>query len=125
LKLLIDECLHTSLTNVAHANGYAADHVNHLKLDNSPDWQLLAVALEKDYTFVTNNGADFLRLYRRERLHPGLIIIVRMWHRCFNASSLRRRLDILESRDLTNTVAEVTYAGNLIKYAEYPWAPER
>lgn len=76
MKLLIDECLHTSLTNVAHANGYAADHVNHLKLDNSPDWQLLAVALEKDYTFVTNNGADFLRLYRRERLHPGLIIIV-------------------------------------------------
>jgi hypothetical protein len=27
LKLLIDECLHTSLVELAHAAGYVADHV--------------------------------------------------------------------------------------------------
>jgi hypothetical protein len=32
VKLLIDECLHTSLVELAHAAGYVADHVNYLGL---------------------------------------------------------------------------------------------
>jgi len=28
VNFLIDECLHTSLVELAHAAGYAADHVN-------------------------------------------------------------------------------------------------
>ena len=29
-----------------------------------------------DFVFVTNNEADFVRLYRREAVHNGLIIVV-------------------------------------------------
>ena len=57
MKFLIDECLHTSLVQVAHAAGYAADHVNFLSLGGLKDWQLLPVIRERDFTFVTNNGA--------------------------------------------------------------------
>jgi hypothetical protein len=54
-----------------------ADHVNHLKLGSWKDWQLMTVIMQRDYTFITNNRGDFLSLYARERLHPGLIIFVR------------------------------------------------
>lgn len=62
MKFLIDECLHTSLVQVAHAAGYAADHVNFLSLEGLKDWQLLPVIRERDFAFVTNNGPDFLAL---------------------------------------------------------------
>lgn len=66
VKFLIDECLHTSLVQVAHAAGYAADHVNYLSLGGLKDWQLLPVIREREFTFATNNGADFLALLDRE-----------------------------------------------------------
>jgi predicted nuclease of predicted toxin-antitoxin system len=76
MKLLIDECLHTSLTGVAHDAGYACDHVNFLGLSGYKDWQLIDRIRESEYTFVTNNRVDFAALYGREEIHPGLIIIV-------------------------------------------------
>ena len=75
-KLLIDECLHTSLLELAHAAGHSADHVNYLGLGSSKDWELMKQILDRDYTFVTNNRTDFLALYRRAQLHAGLVIIV-------------------------------------------------
>jgi predicted nuclease of predicted toxin-antitoxin system len=42
VKLLIDECLHTSLVELAHAAGHLAHHVNYLGLGSSKDWQLMA-----------------------------------------------------------------------------------
>ena len=76
VKLLIDECLHTSLVEVAHGAGHLADHVNYLGLGSSKDWQLMATILQQDYTFVTNNRSDFLSLHGQEPLHAGVIIIV-------------------------------------------------
>lgn len=32
--------------------------------------------IEDDFTFVTNNAGDFRRLYARQVLHAGLVIIV-------------------------------------------------
>lgn len=75
-KLLIDECLHTSLVEIAHAVGHLADHVNHLGLGGSKDWQLMATIRAQDYTFVTNNRSDFLVLHGHEPLHAGVVIIV-------------------------------------------------
>ena len=40
-KLLIDECLHTSLLELAHAAGHSANHVNYLGLGSSKDWELM------------------------------------------------------------------------------------
>jgi predicted nuclease of predicted toxin-antitoxin system len=76
VKLLIDECLHTSLVEVAHAAAHLADHVNYLGLGSSKDWQLMATIRAQDYTFVTNNRSDFLALHGQEPLHAGVIIIV-------------------------------------------------
>jgi predicted nuclease of predicted toxin-antitoxin system len=75
-KLLIDECLHTSLLKLAHEAGHTTDHVNYLGLGSSKDWDLMKLILDRDYTFVTNNRTDFLALYGRTQLHAGLVIIV-------------------------------------------------
>jgi hypothetical protein len=59
VRLLIDECLHTSLVEVSHAAGHLADHVNYLGLGSSKDWQLMATIRAQDHTFVTNNRFRF------------------------------------------------------------------
>src|SRR5437016_5424833 len=112
-----------SLVELAHVSGYDATHVNYLGLGSSQDWQLISVVLKQDYTFVTNNGVDFLALYRKETLHSGLVIIVP------NVSPARQRelfgvvLAHIGSRDLTNTVIEVEYAGNRVQCIEYAFPP--
>lgn len=85
MKLLIDECLHTSLVELAHAAGHVADHVNYRGLGSYKDWQLMAVIREQDYTFVTNNRFDFLFLHGKEPLHAGVIIVIP------NVNPLRQR----------------------------------
>ena len=115
VKLLIDECLHTSLVEAANAAGHVAHHVNYLGLGGSKDWELMATIRAQDYRFVTNNGSDFLALYGQEPLHAGVIIIVP------NATPIRQRelfnaaLAHIRARDLTNTVVEVKYSGTGIK----------
>jgi len=91
VKFLIDECLHVSLLELAHASGHVADYVNYLSLGSSKDWQLIRVILEQDYTFVTNNRSDFLALYGREALHPGLVIIVPNVITCAPKTTLQGR----------------------------------
>ena len=76
MRLLIDECLHESLIQVAHHAGFEAVHVNHLGLSGKPDWQLAERARKDEFTFVTNNRLDFIRLFGKMELHAGLIIIV-------------------------------------------------
>jgi predicted nuclease of predicted toxin-antitoxin system len=75
MKFLIDECLHTSLVQVAHAAGYAADHVNFLSLGGLKDWQLLPVIRERDFTFVTNNGPDFSPLSAKSHCILGSLLL--------------------------------------------------
>ena len=112
VKLLIDECLHTSLVEVAHEAGYMADHVNYLGLGSSKDWQLMATIRAKDYTFVTNNRSDFLSLHGQEPLHAGVIIIV-------PSVIPTRQREHIGARDLTNTVVESKYVQNQIECSEY------
>lgn len=104
---------------VAHAAGYAADHVNYLSLGGLKDWQLLPVIREREFTFVTNNGADFLALLDREPLHPGLIIIVPNVTPVLQRELFKAALDHIGARDLTNCVVEVKYLGDRIMCSEY------
>lgn len=76
MKFLIDECLHTSLVAVAEERGHEARHVNWLGLSGKTDWDLMPRIVAEDFTFVTNNAHDFRKLYARQELHAGLIIIV-------------------------------------------------
>ena len=49
MKFLIDECLHTSLVEVAHQAGFDASHVNFLGLTGLTDWRLVKRALQDDF----------------------------------------------------------------------------
>jgi len=119
MKLLIDECLHTSLVELAHAAGYAADHVNYLALGGYKDWQLMAVIRKQEYTFVTNNRVDFLRLHGNEPLHAGVIVIVPNVPPADQKTLLSAALKHVGTRDLTNTIVEVRYTANRITCSQY------
>ena len=99
---------------MAHASGYVADHVNYLSLGGLKDWQLLPVIREREYTFVTNNGADFLALFGKEPWHPGIIIIVPNVTPVLQRELFKAVLDHIGARDLTNGVVEVEYVGDRI-----------
>jgi len=105
---------------VAHAAGYVADHVNYLNLGGLKDWQLLPVIREREFTFVTNNGPDFLTLFGKEPLHPGIIIIVPNVTPALQRELFKAALDHIGARDLTNSVVEVKYVGHRIVCSEYP-----
>lgn len=120
MKLLIDECLHTSLVEIAHAAGHVADHVNYLGLGSSKDWQLMVTIRQQEYTFVTNNRSDFLALHGKEPLHAGVIIIVPSVIPSHQRELFSAALKHIGARDLTNTVVEVNYVGKQIACSEYP-----
>ncbi|MBS1840433.1 MAG: DUF5615 family PIN-like protein [Acidobacteria bacterium] len=123
MKLLIDECLHTSLRDIAHAAGYIADHVNYLGLGGLKDWELMLRILNDDYTFVTNNRSDFLSLHGKQRLHPGVIIVVPSVSPNLQQELFRAALRHIGNRDLTNTVVEVKYARSRVECSEYALPP--
>ena len=76
MRFLIDECLHESLVGLAHAAGFEATHVNHLGLSGQPDWALAERIIKDEFTFVTNNRVDFIQLFGKMELHPGLVVLV-------------------------------------------------
>ena len=122
---LIDECLSPSLVSVANKSGFAALHVNHLGLEGSKDWHLLRSIQIKEFAFVTNNRADFLALYRRQDLHPGLIIIVPNVPTSVQEKLFRAALTHVGQRDLTNTVVEVSLVDKEVFCNEYSLPPLR
>ena len=119
VKLLIDECLHTSLVELAHAARHAADHVNYVGLGGLKDWQLMATIRRQEYTFVTNNRSDLLALHGREPLHAGVIIVVPSVTPVHQRELFSAALKHIGARDLTNTVFEVKYEETRIVCSEY------
>lgn len=76
MNFLIDECLHTSLVAVAMERGHEATHVNFRGLSGAKDWNLMAPIRDGGFTLVTNNAKDFRRLYARQEIHAGLVILI-------------------------------------------------
>jgi hypothetical protein len=105
MRLLVDECLHTSLIEVAHEAGYVCDHVNAC-----------------EYTFVTNDRVDFAALYGREEIHTGLVIIVPSVVPKLQRELFRAALAHIGERELVNTLLEVdlTDAGIACREFLYP-----
>ena len=85
----------------------------------SKDWQLLPVIREREYTFVTNNGADFLALFGKEPWHPGIIIIVPNVTPVLQRELFKAALGHIGARDLTSSVVEVNYVGDRIVCSQY------
>ena len=50
MNFLIDECLHTSLVEVAVERGHEATHVNYRGLSGVQDWNLMAPIREGQFT---------------------------------------------------------------------------
>ena len=119
MKFLIDECLHESLVGVAHRAGAAATHVNHLGLSGKPDWAVAQRIKADEFTFVTNNRVDFIRLFAKMELHLGLIILIPNAVPALQRALFRAALDHAGQRELLNTVIEVTLDGTTVRLVEY------
>ncbi|WP_299171151.1 DUF5615 family PIN-like protein [uncultured Brevundimonas sp.] len=76
MNFLIDECLHTSLVEVAIGRGHEGTHVNWRGWSGVQDWNLMQPILEEIFVFVTNNAKDFRRLHAGVELHAGLVILI-------------------------------------------------
>jgi predicted nuclease of predicted toxin-antitoxin system len=119
VRFLIDECLHESLVEIARGAGFEATHVNHLGLSGRSDWQLAERIVADEFTFVTNNRVDFIRLFGKMELHAGLIVLVpnvipRLQQALFEAA-----IRYVGGRELTNSVVEVTVVSKVVTCVEY------
>lgn len=119
LKLLIDECLHTTLTKVAADKLYEAYHVTHLGMSGLSDRRLMLRIQDGDFTFVTNNAVDFRRLFRSQQIHCGLVIIVPNVIPAIQRALFDAVLDYVGDRDLVNRVLEVKLSNGLAVIEEY------
>ena len=107
-RFLFDECLSPDLVAVANGAGHFATHVNFLDRSGASDRSLSVKAFESDAVFVTNNGADYRRIYREFELHPGLIVILpsvsRTLQPAFFLAALNR---LVAMSDCINLLVEV------------------
>ena len=120
MNFLIDECLHTSLVEVAVERGHEATHVNYRGLSGVQDWNLMAPIREGEFTFVTNNARDFHRLYAREDLHAGLVILIPNVPPNEQRELFDAALDDLgDGTGLINEALEVGVVGSEIQITRY------
>lgn len=109
MNFLIDECLHTSLVEVAQLRGHEASHVAWRGLAGTQDWNLMAPIRDELFTFVTNNAKDFRRLYAQEAVHAGLVIIVPFVTPAEQRALFDAVLEDLGNQALLNEVIEISY----------------
>ena len=116
IRLLLDECCSPKLVAFAHARGLDATHVNFLGLRTKPDRVLRPSIAAGDFTFVTNNRKDFLKLYRHVDIHAGLLIIVPSVRRKEQERLLVLALDSIEAQgwDTINKLIEVELDGQVV-----------
>jgi len=104
---------------VAHAAGFEATHINHLGLSGKPGWALAERIVKDEFAFVTNNRADFLRLFGKMELHPGLIVLVPNATPALQRALFEAALQFLGQRDLINVVIEVSMHGKAVRCVEF------
>jgi predicted nuclease of predicted toxin-antitoxin system len=113
-SFLIDECLSPKLVAAAQIRGYAAIHVAHLNREGTEDWAIAQLALQRDAIFVTNNARDFLALYARFDIHPGLVIILPNVGRAPQIALFELGIDFIERHgDIVNQVVEIAADGEV------------
>ena len=82
---------------------------------------LLPQIVGGDFTFVTNNRRDFLRLYRFIDVHAGLLIILPAAKRDEQIALFSAALDAIAAAgdDLTGELVEVAFDGT-VTISRYP-----
>ena len=119
MRFLVDECLDESLVGVAHGAGFEATHVNHLGLSGKPDWELADRIVKNEFTFVTNNRVDFMRLFGKMELHAGLIVIVPNVVPSVQRALFEAAILYLAGKEPINSAIEVSVEGKTVKCIEY------
>ena len=108
MRFLIDECLHTSLTDIANKAGHEAHHVTRRGWSGFKDHQLREVIVREEFVFVTNNARDFRKLMGQLELHAGLIVIIPNVTPSMQRELFERALSVATRLpDLINKVIEV------------------
>ena len=125
MNFLIDECLHTSLVQVAVQRGHEATHVTHRGFGGVQDWNLMKPIREGEFTFVTNNAKDFQRLYAQEDIHAGLVILIPNVPPSEQRELFDAALDDLAATSsLINEALEVGFVEGEIEINRYDWPVE-
>jgi predicted nuclease of predicted toxin-antitoxin system len=119
MRFLIDECLHESLVGVAHSAGLEAAHVNHLGLSGKHDWELAERIIKDEFTFVTNNRVDFIRLFGKMELHAGLIVIVPNAVPAVQRALFEATILYLAGKEPINSALEVSLDHQVVRCVEY------
>lgn len=120
MRFLIDECLHTSLVEIANNAGYEAHHVVHLGLQGMPDDVLMRRVREQEFTFVTNNRSDFEWLFSKEPLHAGLVVFLRSVSPPLQRELFLALLLQMAGNEPVNSVVLVDLRGGNIIIETYP-----
>jgi predicted nuclease of predicted toxin-antitoxin system len=124
VRFLIDECLSVDLVAVAAQAGHEAHHVARVGRAGWKDWNVAQYARAGDFVFVTNNASDFRRLYARQPLHPGLIILIPTVSRGLQQQLFRAALDELALiGEPVNQVLEVDLDGDDVTIVVYDLPP--
>jgi predicted nuclease of predicted toxin-antitoxin system len=78
LAFLVDENLTPVLAEMAQERGYHAMHATWVRLRGRRDHQVASYAVNNNMILVTNDMSDFRRIYRRRKLHPGIVFLAVM-----------------------------------------------
>jgi predicted nuclease of predicted toxin-antitoxin system len=124
MRFLIDECLSVDLVLTANQAGHEAQHVAHIGKAGWKDWNVAAYAGDHDLILVTNNAIDFRRLYSRQAIHAGLVILIPNVGRAVQRLLFRGALDELAAiGELVNRVLEVDLEGDEMLFTLYDLPP--
>lgn len=122
-RFLFDECLCLALSDLAHSLGFEATSIRNLSRLGDPDNAVAGFAVANDWIVVTNNRIDYMRLYVRIDLHPGLVILLPNADQSLQLELFRILAESIDNLgDLTNSLVEIDRLGR-ITITE--WPPER
>ena len=95
-----------------------ASHVTYLGMSGASDWQVTALAVERNLVCVTADREDYLVTYARQDVHPGLALIVPDLARAEQQRLFEALLDHLDrwNTDLINKVIEIGEDGSIQVY---------
>ena len=75
--------------------------------------------VKDEFTFVTNNRVDFIRLFGKLELHAGLIIIVPNVVPSVQRALFEAAILYMAGKELTNSAIDVSLEGKTMKCIEY------
>jgi predicted nuclease of predicted toxin-antitoxin system len=124
MRLLVDECLSIDLVAIAAQAGHEAHHIAHVGKAGWKDWNVVRYANGGDFVLVTNNASDFRRLYAREALHAGLVIIIPNVNRADQRRLFQSALaELTALGEPVNRVLEVDLDGEDVTFTLYDLPP--